>query len=100
MDVARRISAWGRSKFDTAFTVHDLATPKTGRSSETYLIEATLGAGDRARSVRWAVRIQARGHQVYEDPSVERQYRIIEQLDVQPDGPPTPKAICYEPNPA
>ena len=100
LDVARRISAWGRTRFDAAFTVQELAAPKTGRSSETYLIDATLGAGDRARPVRWVVRIEARGHQVYEDPSVERQYRIIQQLQGQLGGPPTPKAICYEPDSA
>lgn len=64
-----------------------------GASSETYLVDATIGP-DRS-PVAWVLRIEPRGHQVYEDPSVERQYRVIRALSGHTDLP-LPPAIALE----
>ncbi|HMO76863.1 MAG TPA: phosphotransferase family protein [Sphingopyxis sp.] len=70
------------------------ATPvaaEGGASSETWLVNARVGADHR----RWVLRIEPRGHQVYQDPSVARQYRVIETLAAEP-GLPVPAPVALE----
>src|SRR4051794_30227090 len=76
-----------------------IESPKNGASSETFLIEAELAEGGSRRSERWAVRIQATGYQVYRDPAVERQYRVLETLGRVSDVP-VPAVRWFEPDPA
>lgn len=90
-----RLGAWAQSALPDRAPVIILKveTAPGGASSETYLIDATIGP-DRSR-VAWVLRIEPRGHQVYEDPSVERQYRIVRALSEHTDLP-VPPAIALE----
>ncbi|MBV9842607.1 MAG: phosphotransferase family protein [Sphingomonadaceae bacterium] len=73
--------------------IRDVAVPKGGQSSETYLLELLIGdAGDTAS---WVLRVEPRDHQVYEDPSVERQFRMAETISAH-SALPVPRPIRFE----
>lgn len=73
--------------------IRDLARADGGHSSETWLIDA-LHDG---RPARWVLRIEPRGHQIYEDASIERQYRMARTLRAHSDLP-VPAALLFEPD--
>ena len=89
------LSAWAQSALAhrAPVIIRNIEPAPGGASSETYLVDATVGP-DRS-PVAWILRIEPRGHQVYEDPSVERQYRVIRALSEHTDLP-VPPAIALE----
>jgi len=89
------LSAWAQSALaDRApVIIRRVESAPGGASSETYLIDAATGP-DRSPGA-WVLRVEPRGHQVYEDPSVERQYRVIRALSEHTDLP-VPAAIALE----
>ena len=44
-----------------------VSTPKEGASSETWMVDLTITEKGQKRAVRWVVRVQATGYQVYQD---------------------------------
>ncbi|MEZ5709794.1 MAG: phosphotransferase family protein [Blastomonas sp.] len=67
-----------------------------GASSETWLVDAVTGTDEHA--VRWVLRIEPQSHQIYQDPSVHRQYRVIEALHAQTTLP-VPAPVAFEADP-
>ncbi|MBB4615026.1 phosphotransferase family protein [Novosphingobium taihuense] len=63
-----------------------------GKSSETWLITAEGNDGNR---LDWVLRVQARVRQVYEDPSVARQFQLIRALSTC-SSLPIPAAVALE----
>ena len=59
-----------------------------GASSETWLLDVADGAG-------WVLRIEPRARQIYEDPSVARQFAVIRALIADP-ALPIPAALALE----
>jgi aminoglycoside phosphotransferase (APT) family kinase protein len=72
--------------------IERIAPADGGVSSETWLIDA---AGAERQPLRWVLRIEPRGHQIYEDPSVERQFHMIRALTEHTDLP-IPAALACE----
>jgi len=66
-----------------------------GSSSETLFIDPIVTRGGETRQHHWVLRIQATGHQVYQDPSVERQFRVMEMVARQ-GGVPVPAVLWFE----
>ena len=67
-----------------------------GQSSETWLVDARLG--ETGELLPWVLRIEPRGRQIYQDPSVARQFRVIRALAGRA-GLPVPEAIALEEDP-
>lgn len=90
--LARTLEQWLAPRLSDSVAVTGIVAPNGGFSSETYLIDAFLGAG---RPARWVLRIQATKVQVYEDPAVEKQYRIMQALQRIGDVP-VPHPLWFE----
>jgi aminoglycoside phosphotransferase (APT) family kinase protein len=91
------LEGWaGRNMPSGGVRITDVARAEGGRSSETWLVDALIGPA--AVAARWVLRVEPRGHQIYENPSVERQFRMIRALSEQ-GGLPAPAAIAFEPDP-
>ncbi len=73
--------------------IERIVAAEGGASSETWLLDVLIAG--RAHPARWVLRIEPRGHQVYEDPSVERQFRMIRAL-YEHTALPVPPALAYE----
>ena len=74
------IEDWLRARLPDATRV-DLAPlkrPQGGSSSETLFLQPEITEHGVTRREHWVLRIQATGYQVYQDPSVERQHRIMD----------------------
>jgi aminoglycoside phosphotransferase (APT) family kinase protein len=76
-----------------------LQRPEAGGSSETLFLDPIIREYNSERRVHWVLRAQATQFQVYEDPSVERQYRVMQRLG-ELNAAPVPKMLWYEPDPA
>ena len=61
--------------------VPPLSAAEGGSSSETLFLNPRITEGGVTREERWVLRVQATGYQVYQDPSVERQYRVMDAVD-------------------
>ncbi|MBV9997171.1 MAG: phosphotransferase family protein [Caulobacteraceae bacterium] len=98
--LAENFSRWACAKLgdEGPVTIERLASPEEGASSETYLIDLSLGRGAQRRSAGWVLRVEPTLHQVYEDPSVERQYRALQILSRETDAP-VPQVYWYEGDP-
>jgi aminoglycoside phosphotransferase (APT) family kinase protein len=68
-----------------------------GGSSETYFLHATISDAEGARRESWVLRVQATSHQIYQDPAVERQFRVMKQLATA-SAAPVPTVRWYEPD--
>jgi aminoglycoside phosphotransferase (APT) family kinase protein len=68
-----------------------------GGSSETYFLDAKVLGAECARHESWVLRVQASSHQIYQDPAVERQFRVMGRLRAA-GAPPVPKVRWYEPD--
>lgn len=92
-DLRSRLAGWARERLAHlgAVSFGSIVAAEGGASSETWLVDARVGTEDR----RWVLRIEPRGHQVYQDPSVERQYRVIAALAAQP-GLRVPAPVVFE----
>jgi len=100
IDVLReRLTGWARERLDRPDRVafDAIVAAEGGASSETWLVDARVGEDRRLE--KWVLRIEPRGHQVYQDPSVRRQYRVIETLATRPDLP-IPAPVAFEADPA
>lgn len=86
------LEAWAKDALPRfgPIRITGIAPADGGMSSETYLIDAM---GDAAQS--WVLRIEPRNNQIYEDPSVARQFRMIGALAGHSDVP-VPAAIAFE----
>jgi len=80
---AGALEAWAAERLGDypALRIESLATPPGGRSSETWVVRASWNDGLGRRERKWVLRVQARANQVYQDPSVSRQFRVLELLD-------------------
>jgi aminoglycoside phosphotransferase (APT) family kinase protein len=78
-----------------AITVPPLRSPGTGGSSETLFFEPLIRAHGKTRRAAWVLRIEATAHQIYQDPSVLRQYRVLEAVALSGSAP-VPKVLWYE----
>lgn len=98
-DVRRALLPWLHDRLPEAdeILLSDLSVPEIGGSSETFLLCATIIENGRERQERWVLRIEATGYQVYRDPSVERQFRVMEVLS-QIGDVPVPTPLWYEQN--
>jgi aminoglycoside phosphotransferase (APT) family kinase protein len=79
----------------------ELPTPRPppgGGSSETLVLEPVLSGDGQRRAERWVLRIQATANQIYQDPSVERQFRVMQALG-QSGAVPVPAVLWFEPDP-
>ncbi|HKX80317.1 MAG TPA: phosphotransferase family protein [Novosphingobium sp.] len=85
---------WLRAKMDPRLDLLSLEACGDGASSETWFI-ATRTPGAPLR--KWVVRIEASRHQVYKDPSVERQARVMETIARVSDVP-VPQVFAFEPD--
>lgn len=98
-DLRQRLCDWAKRRLAPLGAVEfgAIVAAQGGASSETWLIDALVGP-DR-RPAHWVLRIEPRGHQVYQDPSVARQYRVIGALANDPVLPiPTPIAQEGDPD--
>jgi aminoglycoside phosphotransferase (APT) family kinase protein len=80
-------------------SVLSMTAPKDGASSETWMVDAAVSEDGARRTRRWVVRVEASVYQIYQDPSVERQFRVLETLGRVSDTP-VPQALWFEPDPA
>jgi len=91
------LAVWLRRKLPgaTHIAVTRLTAAEGGSSSETLFLEAEISEDGAMRRERWVLRIQASGYQVYQDPSVERQYRVMEMVG-HAGSVPVPRMLWYE----
>lgn len=71
--------------------------PDAGGSSDTFFLDPLIREDGKERRESWVLRIEATDYQVYQDPSVERQYRVMTLL-AQHSDVPVPRAFWYEPD--
>lgn len=79
-ELLANLNRWGRSAdIPGGPVVFDrIVRTQGGASSETYFV--TVRTGSRMTPVEWVLRVEPTGHQVYQDPSVARQFEVITQL--------------------
>jgi aminoglycoside phosphotransferase (APT) family kinase protein len=89
------LNRWGRrAAIDSAPLVFErVVRAQGGASSETYFVTARSGA--RAEAAEWVLRVEPTDHQVYQEPSIARQFAIISRLAREP-GLPIPRPIALE----
>lgn len=75
-----------------------LRNASEGGSSETFFVEAVIRSGGAQHEARWVLRIEATVFQVYQDPSIERQFRVMDLLSRSGEVP-VPQVIWYESDP-
>jgi aminoglycoside phosphotransferase (APT) family kinase protein len=97
MDLARALEAWAGRRLPqlAGLRVESLAAPGGGRSSETWLVRVSWQG---RREARWVLRVQAKANQIYQDPSVSRQFRVMRQLE-QGAVAPVPRVLWLEEDP-
>lgn len=97
-DLRQRLCDWAKRRLARlgAVEIGRIVAAQGGASSETWLIDALVGPDH--RPAHWVLRIEPRGHQVYQDPSVARQYRVIEVLAGE-SGLSIPTPIAQEDDP-
>lgn len=94
-EISAQLEPWLALRFGGDPRITGVEIPKLGASSETYLVDALIGGAER----RLVLRVQASGNQVYQDPSVERQYRTMEALG-RSGAVPVPALAGFEGNAA
>ena len=100
-ELKTRLQPWFREKIAGAddIVLHLPTTPKSGGSSETFLIDVDIYERCAKRSERLVVRIEPTAHLIYQQPSLERQYRTLQLLGQQ-GRVPLPQTWWYESNAA
>jgi len=78
-----------------SITLSGLRKSAAGGSSETLFLEPLIREQGCVRHEAWVLRIEATVHQIYQDPSVERQYRVMQALS-RSSSVPVPKVLWYE----
>ncbi len=88
-DLKARLNRWIATLPELAAAQVERAVPaEGGASSETWLLDLANGTG-------WVLRIEPRARQIYEDPSVARQFAVIRALKADP-ALPVPAALALE----
>ncbi len=89
-DLKARLNCWipGRAELASA-RVERAVAATGGASSETWLLDLADGQPG------WVLRIESRGRQIYENPSVARQFAVIRALMADP-ALPVPAALALE----
>lgn len=97
--VGRALASWLRARLSEAeeIVLPVPRVPNEGGSSDTMFISPVIRTGGVERRENWVLRIEATEFQVYQDPSVERQYRVMQVL-AQSGEVPVPRTFWYEPN--
>jgi aminoglycoside phosphotransferase (APT) family kinase protein len=98
-DVKRAILPWLQARLSDAEQI-DLPTPRkpdAGGSSDTYFLSPRIVERGRERQEDWVLRIENTGFQVYQHPTIERQYRVMRVLKER-SNVPVPAMIWYEPD--
>jgi aminoglycoside phosphotransferase (APT) family kinase protein len=96
--LARSLLPWLQARLPAAQDVSLPQTPhapEVGASSETWFISPLIREAGKTRQEHWVLRIEPTGRQIYKDPSVERQYRVMTLLH-ETGAVPTPSAFWYE----
>lgn len=89
-DLKARLNCWMPGRAELAGARVERAVAATGgASSETWLLDMADGQPG------WVLRIEPRGRQNYEDPSVARQFAVIRALMADP-ALPVPAALALE----
>jgi aminoglycoside phosphotransferase (APT) family kinase protein len=96
-ELATVLSKWLTDRASVNAKITDVVTPANGMSSETYLLDVDISESAGDRHVRWALRIEASSFQIYNDPAVEKQFRVLEALGRTSDIP-VPRTHWYEPD--
>lgn len=92
--------AWLGAKLPGALIdLPEIEEAKGGHSSETLFLDPVITRAGQEERPRWVLRIQATGHQVYQDPAVEKQVRIMQAVE-RAGVAPVPKVLWFEPDPA
>lgn len=73
-------------------------TPAGGGSSTTFFLSPVFSTNGAEQRQELVLRIQANGYQIYQDPSVERQFRVMRTLH-RLGGVPVPRCLWFEPDP-
>lgn len=73
--------------------------PDAGGSSDTLFLSPVVRSGTREHEERWVLRIEPRARQIYMLPSLERQFRVMEELG-RLGAVPVPGVLWHEPDPA
>jgi aminoglycoside phosphotransferase (APT) family kinase protein len=99
-EVAQGLLPWLRAKIPNAdeILLPMPCRPEVGGSSDTLFLEPTIREQGRIRRVAWVLRIEAED-QIYQYPSVERQYRVMQSLPVH-SPVAVPQVLWYEADPA
>ncbi len=94
-----RLLPWLRKTITNADDiVLDLpTTPKSGGSSETFLLDLEIYEGRAKRRESMVVRVEPTAHLIYQRPALEPQFRTLQILGEQGRGP-VPKMHWYEPD--
>lgn len=87
---------WFRSRVDPELRLESLETHGDGASSETWFVTTRT---PRAGVVTWVVRVEASGHQIYEDPSIRRQAQVMSTL-AEVSSVPVPQVRWLEEDPS
>lgn len=72
-----------------------LKAAEGGSSSETLFLDPEIETTTGIQRPHWVLRIQASGYQVYQDPSVERQYWVMEAV-AKVSAVPVPAMLWFE----
>ncbi|MFA7602583.1 MAG: phosphotransferase family protein [Novosphingobium sp.] len=73
--------------------------PDAGGSSDTLFLNPVIRSEGREREARWVLRIEPTARQIYMLPSLERQFRVMEELG-RLGTVPVPGVFWHEPDPA
>jgi aminoglycoside phosphotransferase (APT) family kinase protein len=95
--LAQALLPWLHRRIPEAesITLSGIRRSESGGSSETLFLEPLIQEHGRVRREAWVLRIEATVHQIYQDPSVERQYRVMQVLS-RSSSVPVPKVLWYE----
>lgn len=91
------IAHWLRQRLPDATRVHvpPLRAAEGGSSSETLFLDPEIETADGIQRQHWVLRIQASGYQVYQNPSVEHQYRVMDAV-AKAGSVPVPAMLWFE----
>src|SRR5579864_7421550 len=97
--VGQAILPWLRARIPAAdeIVVPTPRVPDEGGSSDTFFLAPIIRERGAERREDWVLRIEATEFQVYQDPSVERQFRVMAVLAEVSDVP-VPRVFWYEPD--
>lgn len=73
-------------------------TPTAGGSSTTFFLDPVFRTSGAEQRLELVLRIEATGYQIYQDPSVERQFQVMRTLH-RLGGVPVPRCLWFEADP-